>query len=76
MLDVFRRELRQFSSKPLWQRRAVFGVVGALAGFAYYFFIGCASGACPISSNPYISTAYGAFIGILIPTKTRKPSEV
>jgi hypothetical protein len=40
------------------------GAGGAL-GFAYYYFIGCASGACPISSNPYISTLYGAFVGFL-----------
>jgi len=36
---------------------------GAAAGFAWYYFVGCATGACPISSNPYISTAYGALIG-------------
>jgi len=38
---------------------------GAAAGFAWYYFVGCATGTCPISSNPYISTAYGAFIGAL-----------
>jgi hypothetical protein len=39
-------------------------VLGALGGFAYYKFVGCASGACPITSNPYISTIYGAVIGV------------
>jgi len=37
--------------------------LGAAAGFAYYKFVGCASGACPLTSNPYISTIYGALIG-------------
>ena len=41
-------------------------VTGAVLGFAYYRFIGCSSGVCPITSNPYVSTIYGALIGLLI----------
>ncbi len=41
-------------------------VLGAVLGFLYYKFVGCSSGACPITSNPYISTVYGAILGILI----------
>lgn len=41
-------------------------VVGAVAGYAYYFFIGCASGTCPITSNPFISVVYGALLGFLL----------
>jgi hypothetical protein len=50
----------------------VFG--GAILGYAYYYFIGCYSGTCPITSSPYISTLYGALIaGILVfPSKTKK----
>lgn len=40
-------------------------VVGAMLGFAYYTYIGCASGTCAITSNPIISTAYGAMIGLV-----------
>jgi hypothetical protein len=40
-------------------------LLGAMAGYAYYYFIGCASGTCPIQSNPYISTAYGALIAAI-----------
>ena len=39
---------------------------GAVLGFLYYRFIGCASGACRIASNPYISTIYWAAIGALL----------
>lgn len=49
-----------------WIKRSVFAVTGAAAGFAYYYFIGCNSGTCPISSNPFISTAYGAVMGMII----------
>jgi cell division protein FtsW (lipid II flippase) len=41
-------------------------VLGALGGYAYYFWIGCVSGTCPITSNPWISTGYGALLGFLI----------
>lgn len=47
----------------IWLKRSLFMLAGGVAGFAYYYFIGCTSGACPITSNPYISTAYGALIG-------------
>lgn len=40
--------------------------VGAIGGYLYYYFVGCASGTCPITSNPYISVVYGAIMGYLI----------
>jgi hypothetical protein len=41
-------------------------IVCAGGGYAYYHFVGCASGTCPITSNPYISTSYGALIGLVV----------
>jgi hypothetical protein len=47
--------------------KLVLGIVlGAAAGYAYYRFVGCSSGACPLTSNPYISTIYGAVMGVLL----------
>ena len=41
-------------------------VVGALGGFLYWNYIGCASGTCMITSKPINSTLYGALMGFLL----------
>ena len=41
-------------------------VVGAIAGYLYYFYVGCANGTCAITSKPLNSTLYGAVMGGLI----------
>ena len=41
-------------------------VVGAIAGYLYYFYVSCASGTCAITSKPLNSTLYGALIGGLV----------
>ena len=41
-------------------------LIGGAAGYAYYRFVGCRTGACPLTGNPYISTAYGAMMGLLV----------
>jgi hypothetical protein len=47
-------------------------LIGGLAGFAYYYFIGCQSGTCPITSNWHISTVYGAAMGLVATFPTKK----
>ena len=46
---------------------------GAVLGYLYYYFIGC-NGSCPISGSPYISTLYGAGLGLLwaLPLSSKK----
>ena len=43
-------------------------VLGAGFGFAMYKFVGCKTGACPLTGNPYIAMfvwgAMGAIIGL------------
>jgi len=41
-------------------------ILGALAGYLYYHFIGCVSGTCAITSKPLNSTIYGALMGGLL----------
>ncbi len=47
-------------------RMLIGGVVGGLGGFALYRFVGCSTGTCPITSNPWISTIWGVVMGALI----------
>ena len=41
-------------------------VIGAVAGFAIGYFGKCASGTCPFTSDPVVSTILGALIGGMI----------
>jgi hypothetical protein len=40
--------------------------LGALAGYLYYNYIGCASGTCAITSKPLNATLYGSLMGGLV----------
>jgi hypothetical protein len=40
--------------------------LGAIGGYLYYYFIGCASGTCSITASPVNSTLYGALMGGLL----------
>ena len=41
-------------------------LVGVLGGYIYYAKVGCVSGTCPITSDPYMSMLYGALMGYLL----------
>lgn len=41
-------------------------LLGCLAGYAYYYFIGCSSGTCSITSKPINSSVYGSIMGALL----------
>jgi hypothetical protein len=47
-------------------------ILGAIAGYSYYYFVGCNSGTCPITSNWHISTLYGAAMGLIAVFPTKK----
>jgi hypothetical protein len=40
--------------------------IGGLAGFLYYYFVGCTSGSCGITSNPYMSVLWGSLLGLFL----------
>ena len=41
-------------------------IAGAIGGYLYWYFVGCNSGTCPITSNPTNSTIYGVILGVLV----------
>jgi hypothetical protein len=47
-------------------RVALFVVVGAALSLLYQHVVGCRTGTCPITSNPYVATVYGAVMGYLL----------
>lgn len=61
----------------VWQKRGLAALLGGVGGYAYYYYIGCISGTCAITSNPYISTGYGMVIGALLinNSKTKHPEQ-
>lgn len=50
-------------------RNKLYGIgaaAGGLAGFLYWKYIGCLTGSCAITSNPFRSTIYFAIMGALL----------
>ena len=43
-------------------------VVGGSLGFGWYKLVGCSTGTCPLTSNPFTSTLFGMVMGVLIAT--------
>jgi hypothetical protein len=41
-------------------------LIGGLAGFLYYHFVGCQSGSCAITSNPFLSILVGSMFGLFL----------
>ncbi|MGI6510067.1 MAG: hypothetical protein ACOX1L_05790 [Erysipelotrichaceae bacterium] len=60
--------------KKKWLRPLIFTVVGGVVGYVYYRLVGCPTGGCIITSNPYISTAYMALLGFLLSGAFEKES--
>lgn len=59
-----REKSRVFFQKH-WLRIAGLAT-GVLGGYLYYYYVGCVTGTCPITSNPYRMMLYGAVMGYLL----------
>ncbi|MFC2116079.1 DUF6132 family protein [Bacteroidota bacterium] len=59
--------------KKHW-KTGLFILGGAIIGFAYWRFIGCTSGTCPLTSNWHSTTLFGGLIGMMASPANRKSS--
>ncbi len=50
-------------------------VIGAAGGYLYWYFIGCVSGSCAITSSPVNSTLYGGLMGGLMDNVFSSPKK-
>jgi hypothetical protein len=54
-----------FSTWSFW--KPFIGVAaGGVVGFLYFQFVGCKSGTCAITSNPFSSIFFGGLLGFLL----------
>ena len=63
----------QFIKTYKWKLVGI--AIGAVAGFSYWYFIGCVSGTCPIQSHWHTSTLYGGLLGYILPNGPKKKSD-
>jgi hypothetical protein len=46
-----------------WSKLLIGLALGAIGGYAYYYYVGCESGTCSIQSDPVNMTLYGMLFG-------------
>ncbi|MGA2623875.1 MAG: DUF6132 family protein [Bacteroidota bacterium] len=62
----------KLAAVPPHLKKTLAVLLGAGGGFAYYHFVACSSSTCPITGNPWLSTAYGALIGWIAAPSMKK----
>jgi hypothetical protein len=60
------KTIKQFFTSWFFWKPFIAVIVGGFAGFLYYYFIGCSSGTCPMTSNVYMSIMWGALLGFFL----------
>jgi hypothetical protein len=60
------RSVKEFFKSWYFWKPFLGVAIGGSAGFLYYYFVGCTSGTCAITSNPYGSMLMGGFLGFFL----------
>ena len=60
------RSIREFLRSWFFWKPLIAIIIGGTAGFLFYFFVGCNSGSCAITSDPYGSVIMGSLLGFFI----------
>ena len=60
------RSIREFFRSWFFWKPLIAIIIGGTAGFLFYYFVGCNSGSCAITSDPYGSVIMGSLLGFFI----------
>ncbi len=60
------KNIKEFFSSWYFWKPFLAILTGGTAGFLFYYFVGCNSGTCAITSNPYNSIIAGSLLGFFI----------
>jgi hypothetical protein len=47
-------------------KSVVGALVGAAVGYAMYRLVGCKTGACPLTANPWVAMAIWGLLGLMV----------
>jgi hypothetical protein len=71
-------EVGESGPRPFWRRfsrshlrTAAGALVGIGVAAAYAYFVGCRTGTCPLTSNVWTASLYGAIVGAIAGWPTR-----
>lgn len=59
-------EQKKGKEKNMVLRAIIGGVAGALVGLALYKFVGCRSGMCPLTANPFVAAFIWGLLGVVM----------
>ena len=60
------KDFKEFIKSAYFLRPFLGVVLGGIAGFLYYHYVGCSTGTCAITSSPYGSTIMGSLLGVFV----------
>lgn len=57
---------KEYIRSSRWIKPLVAILIGGIAGYIYYYFIGCDSGSCALTGSPVSSILTGSALGLFI----------
>jgi hypothetical protein len=60
------KSVREFFGSWYFWKPFIGIVAGGLGGFLFFYYVGCKSGSCAITSNPLSSIIMGSFLGFVV----------
>jgi hypothetical protein len=60
------KSIREFLKSKYFLKPLLGVVTGGIGGFLFFYFVGCRTGSCAITSNPVNSIAAGSVLGFII----------